>query len=33
MSNDINGTKDDILWEKDHEENSSAGGQSVGSDY
>jgi len=32
MSNDMNGTEDGILWEKDHEENSSSSGQSVGSD-
>jgi hypothetical protein len=33
MSNDMNGTEDDILWEKDYEEKSSSSGQSVGSDY
>jgi hypothetical protein len=33
MANDTNGIEDDILWEKDHEENSSSSGQSVGSDY
>jgi hypothetical protein len=32
MSNDINGTEDDVLQEEDHEVNSSSDGQSAGSD-
>jgi len=30
MSNDTNGTEDDILWEKNHEEKSSSSGQRIG---
>jgi hypothetical protein len=32
MSNDMNGTEEDVLWEEDHGENSSFNSQSVGSD-
>jgi hypothetical protein len=32
MSNDMNGTEDDVLWEDDHEENSSSSDESAGSD-
>jgi hypothetical protein len=31
VSNDMNGTEDDVLWEEDHEENSSSD-ESVDSD-
>jgi hypothetical protein len=30
--NDMNGTEDDVLWEEDHEENSSSSDESVDSD-
>jgi hypothetical protein len=29
----MNGTEDDVLWEEDHEENSSSSDESVDSDY
>jgi hypothetical protein len=32
VSNDMNGTEDDVLWEEDHEENSSSSDESVDSD-
>jgi hypothetical protein len=32
VSNDMNGTEDHVLWEEDHEENSSSGYESVDSD-
>jgi hypothetical protein len=32
VSNDINGTEDDVLWEEDHEGNSSSSDESVDSD-
>jgi hypothetical protein len=32
VSNDMNGTEDDVLWEEDHEENSSFSDESVDSD-
>jgi hypothetical protein len=32
LSNDMNGTEDDVLWKEDHEENSSSSGESVDSD-
>jgi hypothetical protein len=32
VSNSMNGTEDDVLWEEDHEENSSSSDESVDSD-
>jgi hypothetical protein len=32
VSNDVNGTEDDVLREKDHEENFSSGDESVDGD-
>jgi hypothetical protein len=32
VSNNINGTEDDVLWEEDHEENCSSSDESVDSD-
>jgi hypothetical protein len=32
VSNDVNGIEDDVLWEEDHEENSSSSDESVDSD-
>jgi hypothetical protein len=32
VSNNMNGTEDDVLWEEDHEENSSSSDESVDSD-
>jgi hypothetical protein len=32
VSNDMNGTEDDVLWEENHEENSSSSGESVDCD-
>jgi hypothetical protein len=32
VPNNMNGTEDDVLWEEDHEENSSSSDESVDSD-
>jgi hypothetical protein len=32
VSNDMNGTQDDVIWEEDHEENSSCSDESDHSD-
>jgi hypothetical protein len=32
VSNDMNGTENDVLWEEDHKENSSSTDESVDSD-
>jgi hypothetical protein len=32
VSNDMNGADDDVLWEEDHEENSSSSDENVDSD-